>query len=272
MTTDVSIIIPAFNEAGRLPPYLAAIQAHVLAAEGINYEVIVVDDGSGDGTADLVHRMAADWRGLSVQRHARNQGKGQALRTGMHAARGRLLLFTDADGATSIDEEPRLRGAIDAGADIAIGSRLIHGCGHSRQRTWCRGLSGRGFAWAVRRFFDLPIKDTQCGFKMFRREVCMDLMALCRESGYLLDLEVLALAHRAGYRIAEIPISWMDVPGSKVRLLSDGWKMGRGLYRIRRSMKSLPEHTRRGISPTISAGLNGSALSSPPAASGPCRV
>jgi len=247
---DLSIVLPAFNEANRLPQYLASIREYLHASQGLKCEVIVVDDGSSDGTPDLVLKMAADWPELRLERHSINRGKGQALRSGTRCARGRLLLFADADGASPIQEEQCLRASIDAGADIAIGSRLIRGTDKSCQRTWRRDLIGRTFAWAVRRSFQLPARDTQCGFKMFRRDVCVHLLRECRERGYLLDLELLILGNRRGYRIAEVPICWTDIPGSKVRLLTDGWRMARGLLRMQRQWNSLefPAHTGPAVS------------------------
>jgi dolichyl-phosphate beta-glucosyltransferase len=252
---DVSIVLPAYNEATRLPPYLASIHEYLDASPELKFEVIVIDDGSSDGTADLILKSAACWPELRLVRHPTNRGKGQALRSGARCARGRLLLFADADGASPIQEEQGLRDAIEAGADIAIGSRLVRDTEKSCRRNWRRDLVGRTFAWAVRRFFQLPARDTQCGFKMFRREVCTQLLKECRERGYLLDLELLILANWHGYRIAEIPISWTDVPGSKVRLLSDGWKMARGLLRMQRrwiSLGPLPKpRTAMSIGPNV---------------------
>ena len=122
---EISIVIPAYNEAERLPPYLRAIRSYFTRAGLEDYEVLVVDDGSRDGTADEIGREFADWVQLSVLRQATNRGKGAAIREGVLAAQGSLVLFADADGATPIEEEHRLRAAIVAGADVAVGSRLL---------------------------------------------------------------------------------------------------------------------------------------------------
>ena len=233
MSTTLSIILPAFNEAGRLPAYLDAIGPYLGRAGLDDYEVIVVDDGSRDGTADLVDRRAVDWARLSAIRLDRNRGKGAAVRAGVMAARHEFVLFADADGATPIEEEARLRAEIDAGADLAIGSRLA-----SRSRAWHRGLTGRAFAAAVRLALTIPARDTQCGFKMFRRDVARRLFDSCGEEGYLFDLHVLALAARLGLRIAEVEVRWSEVPGSKVRLVRDSWRMLSGLPRLRRSVRA----------------------------------
>jgi dolichyl-phosphate beta-glucosyltransferase len=231
---SLSVIIPAYNEAIRLPPYLLLIRDYLERTLGGNYEVIVVDDGSRDGLSDLLEQQCVEWPQLCLHRHRTNRGKGAAVRTGMLAACGTILLFADADGATSIEEEQLLRNALAGGADIAIGSRLLDDGPFKRsKRLLSRDLVGRSFAWLVRQLFGLPLRDTQCGFKMFRRETGQTLFHLCREPGYLFDLEVLIRSQQLGFQITEVPVRWRDVPGSKVRLLRDGWKMVRGLWALR---------------------------------------
>jgi dolichyl-phosphate beta-glucosyltransferase len=198
----LSVILPAYNEAARLPPHLTAVREYLQARYPDRHEVIVVDDGSGDGLAAILDGLAAGWPQLRVLRHARNQGKGGAVRTGMLAADGELLLFSDADGATPIKEESRLAAAILAGADLAVGSRLLSASTARRSRTWIRGLAGRSFAAVARRLLCLSVRDTQCGFKMFRRDAGRRLFSLLHERRYLFDLEVLATANRLGYRTA----------------------------------------------------------------------
>ncbi len=236
MPAILSVILPAYNESSRLPPYLTAIRCCLDGTFPNAYEVIVVDDGSKDGLATRVDRIRADWPQLTLLRHERNRGKGAAVRTGMEVAQGDLLLFADADGATPIAEEARLRDAIRQGASVAVGSRLLRSKDKVVGRHLYRDVPGRIFACLAHTLFGLSVWDTQCGFKIFRREVLPSLLGLCCESGYLFDLEILAWAHRLGYRIAEVPVSWRDVPGSKVRLLRDGWSMLRGLLRLRRAL------------------------------------
>ena len=238
MQVDValSLIIPAYDEARRLPPYLASVRRHLDEHYPGGYEVIVVDDGSRDGLAEVLDPLAADWPELAVMRHPDNRGKGAAVRTGMLAARGRLLLFADADGATPIDEETKLSEAVRAGADLAVGSRLLPAADVTRRRTRTRRLVGRLFAGVARTWLPIPVRDTQCGFKMFRGEVGRKLFSLSRESGYLFDLELLVLARRFGYQVAEVPVNWSDVPGGH---LSPARELGRilfGLWRLRRRL------------------------------------
>ena len=234
---ELSLVIPAFNEGQRLPPLLHRVRPYLIRTYGTGYEVLVVDDGSWDDLGRRLGPLRAGWPELLCLRHTLNQGKGAAVRTGVLAARGRLILFSDADGATPFEEESHLRRTIEAGADVAVGSRLLPGPSVSRSRTWCRNLTGSAFSRLVRAVSGLPVRDTQCGFKMFRREVGQRLFRLCREPGYLFDIEVLALAWRLGYRIAEVPVRWNEMPGSKVRLLRDGWEMAWGLLRLRRAFK-----------------------------------
>ncbi len=237
---ELSVVIPAFEEAKRLPPHLETIRQYLLGKPG-GYEVIVVDDGGQDGTADLVQKLRRDWSQLKLMRHSQNIGKGAALRTGLAAARGRSILMTDADGATPITEEKRLRAALIDGADIAVGSRLLTDIEVRRNRHPIRYLLGYVFAAYVRRFLALPVSDPQCGFKMLRAEIAQELLPACDEPGYLFDAQLLLYATRRGFRIADVPVSWREIPGSKVRRFRDGWRMLRGLVRIRR-------RTRRTIS------------------------
>jgi dolichyl-phosphate beta-glucosyltransferase len=236
MTPNLSVVIPAYNEADRLPPFLADVRGYLRRTHRPDGEVIVVDDGSLDGLGDAVRRIAADWPQLTLLRHESNRGKGAALRTGILAASGEFILLADADGATPIEHEAGLREALERGADVAVGSRLCDGRGVSRQRHWHRALSGRTFAWLTRHLLALPVRDTQCGFKMFRQATATGLIPRCRERGYLLDVELLALAQQTGCRIAEVAVSWRDVPGSKLRVARDGPKMLLGLWRVRGSV------------------------------------
>lgn len=238
MGIAVSLIIPAYNEAKRLPPYLAAVRPHFDEHYPAAYEVIVVDDGSGDGLSDVLAPLLAGWAELRLISLPTNQGKGAAVRAGMLAARGQTLLFADADGATPIDQQTKLAEALQAGADVAIGSRLVDAADVTRRRTWTRGLAGRLFSAFARRWLGISVRDTQCGFKMFRGEVGRKLFSLGRESGYLFDLELLVLAHRLGYRIVEVPVNWSDVPGGHLSLAGQSASVLVGLCRLRRRLHS----------------------------------
>jgi dolichyl-phosphate beta-glucosyltransferase len=155
------------------------------------------------------------------------------VRDGVLAAAGGLVLFADADGATPIAEEQQLRRAIAGGAALAVRTRYPHGGPATRRLA--RGLCGCLFARLAGRLLRLPVTGPQCGFKMFRRDVARQLFGLGRERGYLFDLELLLWARRLGHATAEVPVRWREVPGSKVRLVRDGWRLLHGLWRLSRT-------------------------------------
>jgi dolichyl-phosphate beta-glucosyltransferase len=152
----------------------------------------------------------------------------------MLAAAGELRLFADADGATPIAEEGRLRAAIEAGADVAVASRAIPAADVTRRRDRFRGLIGWSFTAFVRCLLPAPVRDTQCGFKMFRRAAAERLFAISQESGYVFDLELLILAQQLGYRVAEVGVNWSEMPGSKLHMTREWRKILAGVWRIRR--------------------------------------
>lgn len=239
MRPELSVVLPAFNEAARLGPYLADVRAYLARAYPHAHEVIVVDDGSTDGTADLVRRHAAGWR-LRLLGHTANRGKGAAVRTGVLAARGRRVLFADADGATPIGEVRRLSAALDRGAAVAVGSRHVPGPGVVRERNPRRAAAGWVFRRAVRGLVGVGVADTQCGFKLFTAAAARELFAAGAEAGYLFDVELLALAERLGYPVAEVAVNWAERPGSKVRLVRDSARMFAGLWALRRRLRAVP--------------------------------
>lgn len=230
LTPRLSVVIPAYNEAERIVTTIASITAHLTRA-GIEFEIIVSDDGSTDGTPDRLRRMGL--RNLIVLDPGVNRGKGAAVRAGVAAAGGELVLFTDADLSTPIGELDQLIAAIEVdGADIAIGSR-----GHAGADEGEKSTARRIFSWGARRLtragLGLDVADTQCGFKLFRREAARALFAAQRIDGFSFDAEVLFLAGRLGYRVAEAPVQWIDAPDSKVRPLQVAIAFLFDLVRIR---------------------------------------
>ena len=219
-----SVVIPAYNEAERLPAYLREVVAF-FEERREPYEVIVVDDGSRDATREQVRELEAACPRLRLVALPQNRGKGHAVRVGMVNARGAFRLFADADGATPIVELKRLEPALEAGADIVVGSRALADPGVSVQARVHRVWVGRMFNWLVARLGLSGIADSQCGFKCFRAAAAADLFRAIRTDGYGFDVELLLLAQRRGYRIAEVAINWADQPGSKVRVLADGPRM-----------------------------------------------
>jgi dolichyl-phosphate beta-glucosyltransferase len=219
----LSVIIPAYNEAARLPAFLDSLIAWCREHQP-SFEVIVVDDGSSDATAQL-----AAQRDVRVISHLKNAGKGAAVRTGMLAAKGRLRLFADADGATAMDELPAL---MKAGGDIAIASR--EGADKLVQCSPLRRFLGRWFNRMVRMGSVKGIRDTQCGFKLFATAQAQALFEIAQEDGFAFDVELLLVAQRRGLSIAEVFVNWTEIPGSKVRLFRDGWRMLQAVRRIKK--------------------------------------
>jgi dolichyl-phosphate beta-glucosyltransferase len=229
---QLSIVIPALNEEARLGPTLGDYLAYCHQS-GRQVEVIVVDDGSVDHTSVLVNRFASEHPEVRLIRLAENHGKGHAVRSGVVNARGKLVLFADADGATPLSELERLESALDAGADVAIGSRAMHDQTVRVNARLYRRIMGRIFHRIVESLTVPGVKDTQCGFKLFRGPVAHDLFSRMRMRGFSFDVEVLMMAQRRGYRIAEVPVNWTHQPGSKVNLVTDSARMVRDLFVIR---------------------------------------
>ncbi|HET7343057.1 MAG TPA: dolichyl-phosphate beta-glucosyltransferase [Methylomirabilota bacterium] len=221
MTVRWSVVIPAFNEAVRLPSYLDEIVAF-FDGRGEPYEVVVVDDGSTDATLATVQATAARQPSVRALPLGTNRGKGAAVRVGMLAARGALRLFADADGATPIAELKRLEPALAAGADVVIGSRVLVDpavCVRARPH---RVAAGRVFNWLVARLGLRGIADSQCGFKVFTAAAAQALFGALRTDGFGFDVEMLLRAQAAGYRVVEVAVNWADQPGSKVGVLTTG--------------------------------------------------
>ena len=219
-----SVVIPAFNEARRLPRYLAEVVTYFDGRDE-GYEVLIADDGSTDGTQDAVAPMVCANGSVRVLRRDRNEGKGSAVRWGMLAARGDYRLFTDADGATPIGEVKRLEAALTGGAEVVVGSRALPDPSVSVVARPHRVVAGRVFSLIVRRLVLPDIADSQCGFKAFTAKAAVDLFERLRTPGFAFDVELLFLARASGYRIAEVPVNWTDQPGSKVRVLGNGPRM-----------------------------------------------
>jgi dolichyl-phosphate beta-glucosyltransferase len=231
-----SVVIPAYNEARRLPRHLGEVVAYF---DGRNeaYEILVVDDGSTDATAEAVGAVARSHPAVDVLRSDRNEGKGAAVRRGMLAARGDVRLFTDADGATPIGEIKRLEPALAAGADVVIGSRARRDASVSVVARRHRVVAGRIFSRIVQVLAVPDVSDTQCGFKAFTAKAAEDLFARLRTPGFAFDVELLMLARAAGYRVVEVPVNWTHQPGSKVGVLGNGPGMLREIVRARLRMR-----------------------------------
>lgn len=224
-----SLIIPAYNEAQRLPASLARARAY-LDAKGAPYEVLVVDDGSTDATARHVKRLAADWPSLRLVRGP-HRGKGAAVCEGLLAARGAWVATADADFSMPIEEFGRFAPEATGPCDVAIGSREAPGAVRYGEPGY-RHAMGRGFNALVRLLLLPGIQDTQCGFKYLRREVARDLCRGQTIEGWGFDVELLYIARRHGYTIREVGIPWHYVEGSRVNPLRDTLTMVRDVLRV----------------------------------------
>jgi len=224
VAVDVSIVIPAYNEQSRLPRTVLETVSWC-ARHKMSFELIISDDGSRDQTlalARLFEQSDLRVRALACP----HMGKGSAVRFGVLNARGRYVLFMDADGATPLDEIPKLSAALDQGHDVAIGSRVVQNPGEVEVKTsFHRRLIGRCFAFFVNLFAFGGIADTQCGFKMFRREAAFAIFPRQKTTGFAFDVELLFIARRLALSIIEVPVNWVAQPGSKVNLVTDSFKM-----------------------------------------------
>ena len=227
-------MIPAYNEEKRLSSTLSAVLAYAdqLAR---SVEVIVVDDGSRDGTAALVERAAQQDPRLQLRRNPGNRGKGYAVRNGMLAAQGDWVLFSDADMSTPIAEFENLQqAACSQQTQIAIGSRALNRSLIGTRQPAFRENAGKFFNATMRLMTGLPFADTQCGFKLFRRAAAQAVFQRQTLDGFGFDVEVLFIAQQLGFRCAEVPVRWNDVEGTKVSL-SNGIDSFLDLLRIRRN-------------------------------------
>ncbi len=235
MTTvhpDLSIVIPAFNEELRLPATLDRL-AEYLPTLGLQTEVLIVDDGSRDRTAEVAKSFDRKISGLRVLSNGTNRGKGYSVRHGMLEAAGDLVLFTDADLSAPIEESDQLIAALRNGYDVAIGSRALNRSLISTHESAFRELAGIIFNRIVRVVLWLPFVDTQCGFKAFRRERCRIIFELQRIEGFGFDPELLYLARHFRLRAIEIPVRWGHSPDTKVSMLRDSLKMFVDIFVIR---------------------------------------
>ncbi|HLF18730.1 MAG TPA: dolichyl-phosphate beta-glucosyltransferase [Candidatus Omnitrophota bacterium] len=237
---DITILIPAKDEALRLPPFLNSVLTFAKNYPG-KIEVIVIDDGSRDDTGGVVIKAQQMYPGLKLLRLPTNKGKGYALKCGMSSSQGTIIAFLDADGSTPVEEVSRQIKWFDEGFDIVAGSRVLRDPSSQVQALAYRRWAGALFNSLVHIFLMNDIKDTQCGFKMFRRGVVAELVSRVRLNGYGFDLELLYAAKQLGLRIKETPVNWHHVDGSKVSLLKDSWRMMANIFQIRSWHASAPK-------------------------------
>lgn len=239
MKSTLSIIVPAFDEQERLGESVEKILKFI-EKENLPAELIVVDDGSNDATAEIARRTAAEFAGIKTEviRYEANRGKGFAVKTGLLAARGDIALFSDADLSTPIEELPKLVEPIISGDfDVTFGSRELDKSLIETHQSWRREQGGRIFNFVVRKMTGLPFFDTQCGFKAFRMEKFRPLLPLMRIDRFGFDIEFLYVANRHGLLLQEIPVIWNHCDGSKVNMWRDSRRTFDEVRQIRRNAK-----------------------------------
>jgi len=230
---EISIIVPAFNEAKRLPMFLDMLIAYCNKSDK-NYEIIVVDDGSSDNTHEVAEAHRDQFHDLETMKIRENRGKGYAVKRGFFRARGQICVFLDADGSVGPEEiERNLHYITNDGYDIFVGSRVLRSEGRSLEALWYRKFIGKIFNFFVRAFLFKNIKDTQCGFKMIKKEIVRPLFSRSYLRGFGFDIEILYLAFKMGYKVKEGAVSWHHVAGSRVNLVTDSVKMFFNVLQIR---------------------------------------
>ena len=221
---QLSIVIPAYNEGARIERTLDRVMSCV-EQQAWDAEVLVVDDGSVDATAAIIARWMEAHPRLHLVKNEGNRGKGYSVRNGLLQAAGEVVMFTDADLSAPMEEAERLLAAIADGADVAIGSRWMDKTRQTIHQPLYRRFFGRCFNWVTRTVMGLPFKDTQCGFKAFRRPAAQVIFRLQRIERWGFDPEILFIARKLGYQIREVPVTWGHDERSRMSYLRDGMKM-----------------------------------------------
>jgi dolichyl-phosphate beta-glucosyltransferase len=229
---DISVVIPAKDESKRLPNFLNKIVEYTQQSSLV-YEIIVIDDGSSDNTSEVASAYKSKFTFFKVIQFSKNRGKGQAVQTGLLEAKGEVVAFLDADGATPIEEIEQNLQYFDQGFEIVIGSRVVADNKHTIKAKAYRKWIGRIFNILVHLVLFKNFEDTQCGFKMFKKEVVSPLFSRLNIKGFGFDLEILYLAHKMGYEIKEAPVNWTHVDDSKINLITDSLKMFINIFQIR---------------------------------------
>ena len=228
----LSVVIPAYNEAQRIGPSIERINGY-LSARGIAFEVVVVDDGSTDATREVVAEAMRSRPSVRLVENGTNRGKGFSLRNGFLNSSGELVLFCDADLSTPIEEVDPFIAEVERGADIVIGSRALRDSRIIKRQPFYRMLMGKTFNKFVWLLLVRGIADTQCGFKLLKRETCERLFGKLRLDGFAFDVELIFIARKYGLKVVELPVMWINSPESKVHAVKDSTKMLIDLLKVK---------------------------------------
>lgn len=242
----LSIVVPAFQEARRLPPTIAAL-AEFFRDFTRAYEVLIVVEQSADGTLEIAAALAAQQAHISVIDNGPQRGKGHAVRAGMQRARGDIVFFMDADLSVPLAEVPGFLRHFEEHpeVDVLLGNRQHAQSRITRRQSALRESMGKVFNRLLQSFALVALRDTQCGFKAFRRDACREIFARQTLDGFAFDVEVLLLAERLGYKIEDRPVEWINSPESKVHIFRDSWRMLLDAWRIRRLVeRNVPAQAR----------------------------
>ena len=221
MIRSISIVVPAYNEEARLPETIRRIQAYLYNTEWFFHEILIVDDGSTDGTVAAAEEFAREYPNIRVLRNPGNRGKGYSVRHGMREALGEWRLFTDADLSAPIEELERLWAAMQRDqSDVAIGSRALDRSLIGVHQPGIRESAGKLFNQVMRAVVGLNVADTQCGFKLFRGTAALEIFPRQTQDRFGFDVEILFIAKKHGFKISEVPVRWNHMEGSKVGMLT----------------------------------------------------
>lgn len=230
---QISVIIPVYNEAGRIEPTIVAIDKY-MAERHPSFEICVIDDGSVDDTPIVLCRLCTNFSSLRVIRHDINRGKGYAVKKGILSTDAELFLMSDADLSTPIEELEQFIKWVDEGFDIVIGSRALKGSKIIVRQDWHRERMGKIYNLLVRAIVMKDFRDTQCGFKLFKSNAAKSIFSRSVIDGFSFDVEMLYIAMKLGYSIKEVPVSWINSKDSRVSILNDPLRMICELFKIRR--------------------------------------
>lgn len=229
---SISVVIPAFNEEDRIGATIQKIYDY-LKEKSETFEIIVVDDGSSDNTVDVVRNASERIKNIKVLSNGSNKGKGFSVRNGILNSTCSLVLISDADLSTPIEEIEKFFPWIDSGYDIVIGSRGLEESEILKKQPWYRQSMGKTFNEMVKILVLNDFDDTQCGFKIFKSDAAKRVFSLSKIDGFAFDVEILFIAKKMGFRTKEVPVRWINSPQSRVKIMRDPLKMFLDLFRIR---------------------------------------